>query len=237
MIGISQSGETADTLAAMRLARERGATRARDDERDGLAGHARRRRRAVHARGPRDRGGGDEDVPVPGRGHLPARRCAWPSCAARCRASASPSSSASSSACRTASTRCSRAPRSRCRPIADAYWRSEFFLYIGRHVGLPVALEGALKLKEISYIATDAYAAGEMKHGPIALLDDSTPVVCVAHRLAGAREARLQHAGGARARRPRDRDRHGRRRARSPRTPTPRSRCPRSTGCCSRSSP
>jgi glutamine---fructose-6-phosphate transaminase (isomerizing) len=66
------------------------------------------------------------------------------------------------------------------RAVADAYWRSEFFLYIGRHVGLPVALEGALKLKEISYIATDAYAAGEMKHGPIALLDDSTPVVCVA---------------------------------------------------------
>jgi glutamine---fructose-6-phosphate transaminase (isomerizing) len=66
------------------------------------------------------------------------------------------------------------------RPIAEAYWESEFFLYIGRHVGLPVALEGALKLKEISYIATDAYAAGEMKHGPIALLDDSTPVVCVA---------------------------------------------------------
>ncbi len=66
------------------------------------------------------------------------------------------------------------------RPVAEAFWQSEFFLYIGRHVGLPVALEGALKLKEISYIATDAYAAGEMKHGPIALLDDSTPVVCVA---------------------------------------------------------
>jgi glucosamine--fructose-6-phosphate aminotransferase (isomerizing) len=64
--------------------------------------------------------------------------------------------------------------------VVSAYWRSEFFLYIGRHVGLPVALEGALKLKEISYIATDAYPAGEMKHGPIALLDESTPVVCVA---------------------------------------------------------
>jgi len=64
--------------------------------------------------------------------------------------------------------------------VADEYWRKDFFLYIGRHVGLPVALEGALKLKEISYIATDAYAAGEMKHGPIALLDDSTPVVCMA---------------------------------------------------------
>jgi glucosamine--fructose-6-phosphate aminotransferase (isomerizing) len=66
------------------------------------------------------------------------------------------------------------------RAVAEAYWQSDFFLYIGRHVGLPVALEGALKLKEISYIATDAYAAGEMKHGPIALLDESTPVVAVA---------------------------------------------------------
>jgi glucosamine--fructose-6-phosphate aminotransferase (isomerizing) len=64
--------------------------------------------------------------------------------------------------------------------IASEVWEKEFFMYIGRHVGLPVALEGALKLKEISYIATDAYAAGEMKHGPIALLDDSTPVVAVA---------------------------------------------------------
>jgi glutamine---fructose-6-phosphate transaminase (isomerizing) len=64
--------------------------------------------------------------------------------------------------------------------IADAHWDKNFFLYLGRHVGLPVALEGALKLKEISYISTDAYAAGEMKHGPIALLDDSTPVVTVA---------------------------------------------------------
>jgi glucosamine--fructose-6-phosphate aminotransferase (isomerizing) len=66
--------------------------------------------------------------------------------------------------------------------IAKTCWDADFFFYIGRHVGLPVALEGALKLKEISYISTDAYAAGEMKHGPIALLDDATPVVCVATR-------------------------------------------------------
>jgi glutamine---fructose-6-phosphate transaminase (isomerizing) len=64
--------------------------------------------------------------------------------------------------------------------IAEAHHGAEFFLYLGRHVGVPVALEGALKLKEISYIATDAYAAGEMKHGPIALLDENTPVVVVA---------------------------------------------------------
>ena len=63
---------------------------------------------------------------------------------------------------------------------AEAHHKAEFFLYLGRHVGLPVCLEGALKLKEISYIATDAYAAGEMKHGPIALLSEKTPVVVVA---------------------------------------------------------
>jgi glucosamine--fructose-6-phosphate aminotransferase (isomerizing) len=64
--------------------------------------------------------------------------------------------------------------------IAKGCYEANFFLYLGRHIGLPVALEGALKLKEISYIATDAYAAGEMKHGPIALLDERTPVVVVA---------------------------------------------------------
>jgi glucosamine--fructose-6-phosphate aminotransferase (isomerizing) len=64
-----------------------------------------------------------------------------------------------------------------------AHWsKAGFFLFLGRHIGLPVALEGALKMKEISYIPTDAYAAGEMKHGPIALLDERTPVVAVANR-------------------------------------------------------
>jgi glucosamine--fructose-6-phosphate aminotransferase (isomerizing) len=68
----------------------------------------------------------------------------------------------------------------RVREVAATHSDQQFFLYLGRHIGLPVCLEGALKLKEISYIPTDAYAAGEMKHGPIALLDESTPVVCVA---------------------------------------------------------
>jgi glucosamine--fructose-6-phosphate aminotransferase (isomerizing) len=66
------------------------------------------------------------------------------------------------------------------REAAAEHSDKQFFLYLGRHIGLPVCLEGALKLKEISYIPTDAYAAGEMKHGPIALLDQSTPVVVVA---------------------------------------------------------
>ena len=64
--------------------------------------------------------------------------------------------------------------------IAARHFDKPFFLYLGRNIGLPICLEGALKLKEISYIPTEAYSAGEMKHGPIALLDSETPVVCVA---------------------------------------------------------
>jgi glucosamine--fructose-6-phosphate aminotransferase (isomerizing) len=64
--------------------------------------------------------------------------------------------------------------------IAGRYHDERFFLYLGRGMGFAVCLEGALKLKEISYIPTEAYAAGEMKHGPIALLDKESPVVVVA---------------------------------------------------------
>ena len=67
--------------------------------------------------------------------------------------------------------------------IAQRFYEQPFFLYLGRHIGLPVALEGALKLKEISYIPTEAYSAGEMKHGPIALLEEGTPVVVVATKI------------------------------------------------------
>ena len=63
---------------------------------------------------------------------------------------------------------------------AATYADRPFFLYLGRHVGVPVCFEGALKLKEISYIPTEAYPAGEMKHGPIALLEEGSPVVVVA---------------------------------------------------------
>jgi glucosamine--fructose-6-phosphate aminotransferase (isomerizing) len=100
------------------------------------------------------------------------------------------------------------------RAIAAAHSEQDFFLYLGRHIGLPVCLEGALKLKEVSYIPTDAYAAGEMKHGPIALLDESTPVVCIATespvlekvlsnveevRARGAQTIAIATAGGKRA--------------------------------------
>jgi len=66
------------------------------------------------------------------------------------------------------------------RAIADAYGDRSNFLYLGRGVSFPVALEGALKLKEISYIHAEGYPAAEMKHGPIALIDAEMPVVFVA---------------------------------------------------------
>ena len=64
--------------------------------------------------------------------------------------------------------------------IADQFARSENALYLGRGYQFPVALEGALKLKEISYIHAEGYPAAEMKHGPIALIDEAMPVVFIA---------------------------------------------------------
>ena len=66
--------------------------------------------------------------------------------------------------------------------LAKKYMRSAHMLFLGRGTGFPVALEGALKLKEISYIHAEGYAAGEMKHGPIALIDEEMPVVVVCPR-------------------------------------------------------
>jgi glucosamine--fructose-6-phosphate aminotransferase (isomerizing) len=68
------------------------------------------------------------------------------------------------------------------RAVAQKYVNATDFLYLGRGVMVPIALEGALKLKEISYIHAEAYAAGEMKHGPIALIDEKMPVVVIATR-------------------------------------------------------
>jgi glutamine---fructose-6-phosphate transaminase (isomerizing) len=66
------------------------------------------------------------------------------------------------------------------RSIAEQFYNRNDFLFLGRGVNYPVALEGALKLKEISYIHAEGYAAGEMKHGPIALIDPNMPVVAIA---------------------------------------------------------
>ena len=66
--------------------------------------------------------------------------------------------------------------------LANIFHKREHFLYLGRGINYPIALEGALKLKEISYIHAEGYPAGEMKHGPIALIDQEMPVVTIAVR-------------------------------------------------------
>jgi glucosamine--fructose-6-phosphate aminotransferase (isomerizing) len=66
--------------------------------------------------------------------------------------------------------------------LAQHFHRHHNFLFLGRGTNYPVALEGALKLKELSYIHAEGYPAGEMKHGPIALIDEEMPVVCIAPR-------------------------------------------------------
>ena len=179
VIGISQSGETADTLAAMRLARARGA-------------HVVAVTNTMGSQATRDADGtlftrAGLEIGVAATKTFICQVAVMYTLALRLaelRGELAPERLAELVAEVKRLPHCIDEVLARAdeqvRPIADAHWQSDFFLYLGRHVGLPVALEGALKLKEISYIATDAYAAGEMKHGPIALLDESTPVVCVA---------------------------------------------------------
>ena len=179
VIGITQSGETADTLAAMRLARERGAkvlaltnvmgsqaTRDADAvlfTRSGLEVSVAATKTfvsqvaAMYLLGlwiAQERGALDDRELA----RLIAEMKALPH----------------------AIQETIVAVGDQVKAIARAEHQGRFFLYLGRNIGLPVCLEGALKMKEVSYIPSDAYAAGEMKHGPIALLDESTPVVCVA---------------------------------------------------------
>ena len=67
-----------------------------------------------------------------------------------------------------------------CEDLAKEYARAQDFLFLGRGIHYPIALEGALKLKEVSYIHAEGYPAGEMKHGPNALIDENLPVVVIA---------------------------------------------------------
>ena len=93
----------------------------------------------------------------------------------------------------------------RTEKIARKYMNARDFLYLGRGKNFPIALEGALKLKEISYIHAEGYPAGEMKHGPIALIDEDVPVVMLVPRNSAYREDPLQHGGGHCPQRPGDR--------------------------------
>jgi glucosamine--fructose-6-phosphate aminotransferase (isomerizing) len=75
-----------------------------------------------------------------------------------------------------------RAGSGQCEELAKEFSTARDFLYLGRGIHFPIALEGALKLKEISYIHAEGYPAGEMKHGPNALIDETLPVVVLATR-------------------------------------------------------
>ena len=103
------------------------------------------------------------------------------------------------------------------RRIAEQYYAANNFLYLGRQYLYPVALEGALKLKEISYIHAEGYPAAEMKHGPIALVDEDTPSVFLVPRGPGLRQGDEQPGGDQGPAGPGDR-RGQRRRPRATRT-------------------
>ena len=94
-----------------------------------------------------------------------------------------------------------RSSSRRSRALARDLAKCRDVLYLGRGTTYPLALEGALKLKEISYIHAEGYAAGELKHGPIALIDETMPVIVIAPLRPRVREDRLQHAGSRGARR------------------------------------
>ena len=85
--------------------------------------------------------------------------------------------------------------------VAERFSLASDFLFLGRGINYPIALEGALKLKEISYIHAEGYPAGEMKHGPIALIDENMPVVAMAPDDACVRKDGRQRAGGQGTRR------------------------------------
>jgi len=174
-IGVSQSGETADTLAAMEEARGRGArlvaisnvvgSQATRISEGTVYTHAGPEigvastkafttqlialyLLALYLRQCRDGGPGEEELAA--LAHLPG------------------------------AVDQAVAAEARLEELARQYHRAENFLYLGRGINYPIALEGALKLKEISYIHAEGYPAGEMKHGPIALIDEDLPVVALA---------------------------------------------------------
>jgi glutamine---fructose-6-phosphate transaminase (isomerizing) len=179
VIGITQSGETADTLAAMRLARKRGATVLAITN-------------IMGSQATRDADGvlftrAGLEVSVAATKTFVAQVAAMYLLALRMaelRGTLPPQRLAELvgelKRIPHAISEITEGSSEAIDAVAERIHAEEFFLYLGRHVGLAVCLEGALKLKEISYISTDAYAAGEMKHGPIALLDEGTPVVVVA---------------------------------------------------------
>jgi glutamine---fructose-6-phosphate transaminase (isomerizing) len=176
VIGITQSGETADTLAAMRLAQENGATVVALTNVDGSQATR------------------DADATLLTRAGIEIGVAATKTFVAQVAALyllglklAAVRATLDGGELRRLSDELQRMPQlidqavhRNARParwLGEKLSRSELFMFLGRDIAAPVAMEGALKLKEITYLPADAYAAGEMKHGPIALIGEDTPVV------------------------------------------------------------
>ncbi len=178
-IAITQSGETADTLAAMREAKKRGATviticnvvgSTASREADGVV--------YTHA-GPEIGVASTKAFTAQLDGALPFRAFFRHRCEERFLADDVKKRLADLVHIPSLVEHCLE-DNDAIEQIAKRYFKASDFLYLGRGPNFPVALEGALKLKEISYIHAEGYPAGEMKHGPIALIDENMPVVVLA---------------------------------------------------------
>jgi glucosamine--fructose-6-phosphate aminotransferase (isomerizing) len=185
VLGITQSGETADTLAAMSTGRERGAgvwtiVNAIGSQAERMANGV------IHMRAGPEIGVCSTKTFVTSIVDQYLLACALAQHAPQ-------ASDASGEAQPAASYALARelahlpglisqllAPDPIYEELANRFHDRRHFLFLGRGMNYPIALEGALKLKEISYIHAEGYPAGEMKHGPIALIDETMPVVCVA---------------------------------------------------------
>ena len=181
---ITQSGETADTLAALRAGEARRRGEPGHLQRGRQHGDAGSRRHDLHPCRPGDGRGLHQGVHVPARGAVSARAAAGPR----------EGHAFEPEACQAHIDALAQLPlllertltlSAQVEEVAARFHQRTDFLYLGRGINYPIALEGALKLKEISYIHAEGYPAGEMKHGPIALIDERLPVVALAPHGAG----------------------------------------------------
>ncbi len=174
-------------------------------------------RRARRSASPRPRASSPSWSPATCSGSTSRR------CAARSSATRSPPSSTSSAQMPGHVQRVLDDAERDLRARASGSSDTRSVLFLGRHAGFPVALEGALKLKELAYIHAEGFAAGELKHGPIALIEEGLPVFCVvppARSRPAARQDDQRDPGDPRPRCAHDRARRGGRRRGRRRTPT-----------------
>jgi glucosamine--fructose-6-phosphate aminotransferase (isomerizing) len=180
VICISQSGETADTLAALRMAKAAGQSTMAVVNVQGSTMDREAQQTLLTYAGP--------EIGVASTKAFTAQ-LATLGCFALALAEAHPQSSANAEMRHSLLHALVEAPARMLEalhqedgylPIADEIAKARDVIYIGRGTSYPLAMEGALKLKEISYIHAEGYAAGELKHGPIALIDDAVPIIAIA---------------------------------------------------------